>query len=125
MTLIAEERPFTRLALFMTLSWLGMFIHNMLELPLTLLSPENSLPGLVSIALFLGWWLLPYRRLLTLVILGWALLHLLVGGILSILPLPLWPFEPEQSVAHYLSHLFYSLTQLPLIGLMVSQLRGE
>jgi hypothetical protein len=122
---IAEERPYTRLALFMTLSWLGMFIHNMQELPLTLLSPENSLPGLVSIALFLGWWLLPYRRWLTLAILGWALLHLLVGGILSVLPLSVWPFVPDQSLAHYLSHLLYSLTQLPLISLMVAQLRRK
>ena len=123
MTTIAEKRPFTQLALFLSLSWLGMFVHNMLELPLSLLSPENSLPGLVSIFLFLGWWLLPYRRLLTAAILGWALLHLLVGGILSVLPLPVWPFVPEQSLAHYLSHLIYSLAQLPLIGLTLSQLR--
>jgi hypothetical protein len=123
MTAIAAERPFTRLALFMTLSWVGMFAHNIMELPLALLSLENSLPGMVSIALFLGWWLLPNQRLLSAAILGWALLHLLVGGIGSVLPLPIWPFEPEQSVTHYLSHLIYSLAQLPLTGLMISHLR--
>jgi hypothetical protein len=33
------------------------------------------------------------------------------------------PLTRLVSVAHYLSHLLYSLSQLPLIGLMVSQLR--
>jgi hypothetical protein len=123
MKVIAEERPFTHLALFLSLSWLGMFVHNMIELPLTLLSLENSLPGLVSIALFLGWWLLPTHRLPAWAILGWALLHLVVGGILSVLPLPIWPFVPDQSATHYLSHLIYSLAQLPLIALMLTQRR--
>jgi hypothetical protein len=47
--------------------------------------------------------------------LGWALLHLVVGGGLSVLSLPVWPFVPEQSLAYYLSHGFYSLLQLPLL----------
>lgn len=123
MAVLINERPSGPLAFFMILSWLGMFVHNMLELPLTLLSPENSLPGLLSITFFLGWWLLPYRRLLSFTILIWALLHLLVGGVISVLPLPVWPFVPEQSVTHYLSHLIYSLSQLPLIALMLTQLR--
>jgi hypothetical protein len=124
MNAIAEKRPFTYLALFLSLSWLGMFVHNMIELPLTLLSPENSLPGLISIALFLGWWLLPAHQLPAWAILGWALLHLIMGGIGSVLPLSVWPFVPEQSVTHYLTHLIYSLTQLPLIALMLTQQRS-
>ena len=123
MTSVPVERPVGRVAAFTAISWLGMFIHNELDLPLTLLSPENSLPGLISIALFLGWWLSPYGRLLAYVLLGWALLHLVAGGILSVLPLPFLPFYPEQSLTHYLAHAIYSLAQLPLIALMISQLR--
>ena len=51
MTSVPVERPVGRVAAFTAISWLGMFIHNELDLPLTLLSPENSLPGLISIAL--------------------------------------------------------------------------
>ena len=124
MTDIPCERPVGRVAAFTAISWLGMFIHNEIELPLTLLSPENSLPGLVSVVLFLGWWLMPYRRVLAYALLGWALLHIVAGGILSVLPLPIWPFYPEQSLIHYLAHAIYSLAQLPLIALMISQLRN-
>lgn len=122
--LIDHQRPVSRMAMFTAVSWLGMFIHNMIELPLTVLSPENSLPTLVSIVLFLGWWLSPYRRLMATMLLGWALLHLIVGGIFSVLPLPIWPFYPEQTAGHYLTHAIYSVAQLPLIALLISQLRS-
>jgi len=42
--------------MLMALSWLGLFVHNSIELPpLNLLSPENSLPALVTALLFVGW----------------------------------------------------------------------
>ena len=44
-----------------------------------------------------------------------ALLHLIGGAIISVLPLEALPFEPEQSLEHYFSHLVYGLGQLPLI----------
>jgi hypothetical protein len=44
----------------LALSWLGFFARNSIELPsLNLFSPENSLPALVAVLLFIGWWLLP------------------------------------------------------------------
>jgi hypothetical protein len=111
-----RQQPVHLLGFLLALSWLGMVVHNLLELPLTLLSPENSLPGLVSFLLFLGWWRLSdARTALLYAMFGWALLHLVAGGVLSVLPLPVWPFVPEQSLAHYLSHAFYSLLQLPLL----------
>jgi hypothetical protein len=48
-------------------------------------------------------------------VIGW--LHLIGGAILSVLPLGFLPFAPEQSPSHYLSHLIYGVTQLPLIWL--------
>jgi hypothetical protein len=107
------------------LAWLGMFIHNTADLPaLTLVSPENSVPALVSAILVIAWWLLPWKRAATVALLGWGLLHLTGGGILSVLPLAIWPYEPAQTSAHYAMHLLYGLAQLPLIWLLVSWIRS-
>ncbi|HRJ44162.1 MAG: hypothetical protein KJZ86_06525 [Caldilineaceae bacterium] len=41
---------------------------------------------------------------------------------ISVLPLALLPFDPEQSLGHYGSHILYFLAQLPLIWVMTRQL---
>jgi hypothetical protein len=77
---LAADRSRGLVAALLALSWLGLFVHNSIELPsLNLLSPENSLPALVAVILFVGWWLLPTRRLAAALLLVWGLLHL-VGG---------------------------------------------
>ncbi len=99
-------------------SWLGEFVHNYFELPqLTLFSPENSLVLLVGVLLFLLWWRAPAHTISTILLFGWGLLHLLGGGILSVIPFSFWPYSPEQSLQHYLAHLVYALAQLPLLVL--------
>ena len=105
------------LAGLMVLSWLGMLVHNQVELPqLALLSPEYLLPTMLSAGLLLGWHLQArHRPLWSKLILFWTGLHLLFGGILSVLPLPVLPFYPEQSLGHYLAHFFYAACQVPLI----------
>ena len=111
-------------AAFSVLAWLGEYVHNLYELPqLTLLSPANSLPGLVFLILFAGWWLLPYKRILAILIIVWAGLHLVGGAIVTVIPFAFLPFYPEQSLGHYLAHIFYGLAQLPLIGIMLRQIR--
>ena len=106
-------------AILAALSWLGEVLHNAVELPqLTLLSPENFLPGLVSVLLFLIWWRAPAKRAPAAVLFLWAAIHLVFGAILSVLPLPILPFAPEQTPGHYLSHLVYGLAQLPLLVVM-------
>ena len=113
-----------RLAAFAFLSWLGAFIHNMADLPgLTLLSPENSVPALITLPLFLAWWQLPNMRLPTLVLLAWAVFPpFLVGGVLSVLPLRFWPWNPPQTLFHYAMHFIYAVAQLPLIIALIRQL---
>jgi hypothetical protein len=37
------------------------------------------------------------------------------GGLLSVLPLSLWPFQPEQSFYHYAFHALYAALQVPLV----------
>lgn len=111
-------------AALLTLSWLGLFVHNFIELPsLTLLSPENSLPALVAVLLFAGWWLLPPRRFAAVLLLIWGLLHLVGGAIVTVMPFSFLPFVPEQDLTHYFAHFLYGLAQLPLIWMMIQQPR--
>src|SRR5262245_49004565 len=105
------------------LAWLGIYVHNIADLPgQTLFSPETSLPTLVTLLLFLAWWRLPSARITTWLLLGWGLLNL-VGGGLSVIPFPFLPFEPEQTVWHYFFHVVYAATQLPLIYVLWTELR--
>ncbi len=112
--------PRPRLAAAVFLSWLGAAVHNTLELGFPLWRWENSFPALVGLLLFLAWWGRPgQRRLWELILLIWtAGAHFLIGAILSAVPTPLWPFYPEQSLSHYLSHAIYGAAQLPLIWLL-------
>ena len=111
-------------AALLTLSWLGLFVHNSIELPsLNLLSPENSLPALVAVLLLFGWWLLPTRRLAAALLLLWGLLHLVGGAIVTVIPFSFLPFVPEQDFTHYFAHFLYGLAQLPLIWIMIQHLR--
>lgn len=107
------------------LSWLGAYIHTTLELALPIWRPENSFPAVVALALYLGWWQQPQRRRTwTWLLLAWtAGAHLLTGAVFSVLPLPIWPFTPEQSAAHYLSHVIYGAAQLPLIWVLARHLK--
>jgi hypothetical protein len=117
------NRQFALLMAFALLAWLGMVLHNIVDLPaLTLLSPENSLPALVSALLVSGWWLLPWKRAVAAALLAWSLLHLIGGAFLSVLPLPIWPFTPAQTFMHYAMHFVYGVAQLPLIWLLLGWL---
>jgi hypothetical protein len=105
------------------LAWLGFYIHNVTDLPgQTLLSPDTSLPTLLTLVLFLAWWRFPSARITSWLLLGWGLLNLIGGG-LSVLPFPFLPFEPEQTIRHYVFHMVYGTTQLPLIYVLWAELR--
>lgn len=118
------RRPVGLMLLFTLLSWLGEYVHNLFELPhLTILSPENSIPALISLALFTVWWRAPARQAAGLLLLIWGLLHLVGGGIISVIPFGFLPFYPDQSLDHYAAHAVYGVAQLPLIVLLIRQLR--
>ncbi len=121
--LFSSRVLFTCLVLF---SWAGMIVHNRVELPmLPLLRPEHIIPTGIYVILLVGWLLQPeYRRLWTWLLFIWVAIHFVVGAGLSVLPLSIWPFYPEQSIRHYFSHVIYGLTQIPLIWHLVSQLRA-
>jgi uncharacterized membrane protein YjdF len=118
------DRSHGLVAALLALSWLGLFVHNSIELPaLNLLSAENSLPALVAVLLFAGWWLLPTRRLAAALLLVWGLLHLVGGAIVTVIPFSFLPFVPDQNFTHYFAHFLYGLAQLPLIRVMIQQIR--
>jgi hypothetical protein len=97
------------------LSWLGLFIHNLADLSgQVLLGPETVGPTAVYLLLVAGW-LTPARRAAGWLLLGWGWLHAIGGGLLSVLPVPLWPYQPEQSLRHYAFHALYAALQLPLL----------
>jgi hypothetical protein len=124
MTEVTPHRHIALAAAFSVLAWLGEYVHNRVELPqLAPLDPQNSLPGLVFAVLFAAWWLLPARRLMAILIIVWAILHLVGGAIITVIPFSFLPFYPEQSLRHYLAHIFYGLAQLPLMILMVLEIR--
>jgi hypothetical protein len=50
--------------------------------------------------------------------------QMLIGGGLSVLPLPILPFSPEQSYAHHLSHAAYAAAQLPLVVACLQRIEG-
>jgi hypothetical protein len=106
-------------------AWIGLYLHNVNDLPeQTLFSPETLYPTLFMAGLVALWVFRPSRAT-TWALLGWTALNLFLGGVVSVLPLPVLPFEPEQSVKHYAFHAVYTLTQVPLLMLLARRLRPE
>ena len=105
-----------RVVAAVALAWLGLLVHNQLSLPLAPLSTENLGPFVVYAAL--GVWYVRSRGSgkARAALAGWTLLNLVVGGVLTVLPLPFLPFVPEQTIAHYAAHVIYSVAQLPLLA---------
>jgi hypothetical protein len=99
----------------LALSWLGLAVHNLAELGVQArLGPETVVPTAVYLLLAAGW-LFPARRVAAWLLLGWGWLHAIGGGLLSVLPVPLWPYQPEQSPRHYAVHALYGTLQVPLL----------
>ena len=102
----------------------GMVAHNVLEFgPAFLLDPETLIPLAIFGLLALVAWARPANAVVHVALLAWALLNLVGGGILSVLPLGLFPFEPEQSLGHYGAHVIYGAAQLPLAVVVARTLR--
>ena len=107
------------------LGWAGFFVHNVADLPgQSVRSPETLYPTVLTLTL-LVLSLIPATRTFGIwSLLAWTGLNL-VGGTLSVLPLPFLPFAPQQSLEHYAFHGLYALTQIPLLWLCISWLRAR
>ena len=107
------------LSIAVGLSVLGMAVHTVTEFGYSgLLDPRTGMVPFVTVqaSLLVLWWIRPSARSgASLALLATALLQLIGGAVLSILPLPFLPFAPDQTVSHYLSHIVLGITQIPLI----------
>lgn len=105
----------------MVISWLGLLIHDWVEFGGP--SLESSIPYLLmGVALTITWQIPRLRRIATLLILALGVLYLL-GALLSVFPLPIWPFDPEQTVSHYAVHLLWALGEVALLWIVFTKVR--
>ena len=119
-------RPVSRVAMAaaLTLSALSMLAHNLYELPLSPIDLENSGPIAFAALLAGAYAMWPDSRVVAAAAFGWGVLNLVIGGIVSVLPLSILPFVPEQSISHYGAHVVYAVGQVPLVVLGYRALRG-
>lgn len=97
------------------LSWLGLWFHDAREFPGTLgITGDSVVMGVIAGVLLLAAWRAPRALWPVVALLAYGAL-MLIGGGLSVLPLPILPFVPEQSGEHYASHAGYAGAQVPLI----------
>lgn len=99
----------------LVVSTVGAVVHNMLEFPGMSLGAPEMLSVLIPAAVLSVWWLVRPNQAVWWTTAVWVALQLLVGAVITVLPLQFLPFAPEQSLGHYASHVAYGLAQLPAI----------
>jgi hypothetical protein len=97
---------------YVLLAWAGLWCHELARVPSVFgFTSDGSLP-MLGVALVLVMW--RRRPAAVLRAFGWVLF---AGAILTVLPLPILPFAPEQTVEHYAAHVIFALAQVPLLRL--------
>jgi hypothetical protein len=76
----------------------------------------------IAVLLFFFWWRFPQRRGLAAALMLVYGFTGLFGAVASVLPLGFWPWIPEQSLSHYLSHGVWIFMVLPIIWVSISHL---
>jgi hypothetical protein len=119
-------RPVSRVAMAaaLTVSALSMLAHNLYELPLSPLDPQNAGPIALAAILGVAYAMWPDSKAVAAAALGWGVLNLVIGGVVTVLPLSILPFVPEQSITHYAAHVVYSVGQVPLVVVSYRALRA-
>lgn len=91
---------------------LGRLVHDLEEFHAV--SPDWWLTGLLVPAAASALYGLRPGRPAAWVLGAWLVLNL-AGAVLSVLPLPFWPWDPAQTVSHYLAHAAYAAGTVPLL----------
>jgi hypothetical protein len=104
----------------------GMLVHDVVEFgPGFLVDPQTLIPlGIFAILAIAAARETAGRGAWT-ALFAWGVLNLVAGGIVSVLPLALLPFQPDQSLAHYGVHVVYTLAEVPLVLVAWSGIRAS
>ncbi|MEX1171342.1 MAG: hypothetical protein WEG56_01900 [Chloroflexota bacterium] len=103
----------------------GMLAHNVMEFgPPFLVDPQTLIPLAIFAILAILAARVTAGRATWIALLAWSVLNLLAGGILSVLPLGLFPFQPDQSLGHYGAHVVYAVAEVPLVVVAWSGVRA-
>ncbi len=82
----------------------GTLLHDVVEFGRPALENTGVVTGVLLVGAF-AWSAFPTRRrLVRRAMLVFVSAFLVLGALASVLPLPLWPFEPDQSLIHYAVH---------------------
>ena len=92
-------------------------------MPLSPIDVENSGPIAFAAILGIAYAVWPTSKVVAAAALGWGVLTLVIGGIVTVLPLSILPFVPEQSLTHYAAHVVYAIGQVPLVLLSYRAVR--
>jgi hypothetical protein len=105
-------------------AWVGLWLHELVRVPRLLgFTPDGDLLMVPILAALVFWRLRDAgrQRAPSIALAGYAAVGLL-GAIITVLPLGLMRFTPEQTVAHYLAHAAYAASQLPLLAITAKEL---
>jgi len=108
-------------------AWVGLWLHELVRVPRLLgFTPDGDLFMIPILAVLVFWRLRDAgrRRSPSIALAGYAAVGLL-GAIITVLPLGLMPFRPEQTFAHYWAHAGYAASQLPLLAITAKELGGH
>ncbi len=120
----ASDDAFRRLLMVAALgvSTAGAVYHNFREFPGISLGAPEMISAILPAVILAVWWMVRPGRALWWAILVWVVaLNLVVGAILTVLPIPIFSFSPEQSWDHYVSHIIFALAQLPAVYLLATR----
>lgn len=96
----------------------GTLLHDVVEFGRPALENTGVVTGVLLAGAF-AWSALPARRrLVRYAMLTFVSAFLVLGAVASVLPLPLWPFEPDQSLVHYAVHVVWAAA----LGVSISML---
>ncbi len=112
-----------RVVVVTAVSWLGLWVHELYRVPRLLGFTLDGDLFMLPIAVGLAFWWSRSRGGPA----AWALTIYaavnLAGALMTVLPLDLLPFVPEQTVAHYAAHVIYAVCQIPLLTLAIMLVR--
>lgn len=118
-----RSRPSLNTALVAAIA--GAAIHDLAEFG----RPAPSNTGLLLVVGASAAWCVrsDTRRIQTIgatVLAAVAVTFLIGGAVASVLPLPLWPWQPEQTLSHYAIHLLWAASIVPLLLVSIAELHA-